>query len=109
MSDYLLLFGVIIFTCAGQLCQKKAAQQLAASRAAILGWIMLALTLMGCALLGWLRVLQHLPLSVAYPLLSLNFVLIALGARFCFGETLEKRHWLGIVFIMLGVTLMGIR
>ncbi|MFT8090614.1 EamA family transporter, partial [Salmonella enterica subsp. enterica serovar Enteritidis] len=51
--------------------------------------------------------LQHMPLSVAYPMLSFNFVLVTLASRFFFGETVGARHWLGIAAIMLGILLMS--
>lgn len=112
MIGYLLVLIVSILTCAGQLCQKKAAQagqlQAAGNLGTIVRWMIVAIFFMGCGLLLWLRVLQLLPLSIAYPMLSINFVLITLGARGFFDEAIDRRHWLGVVFIMLGVLLMGL-
>ncbi|KAB7896112.1 4-amino-4-deoxy-L-arabinose-phosphoundecaprenol flippase subunit ArnE [Rouxiella sp. S1S-2] len=112
MMGYLLVLVVSILTCAGQLCQKKAAQlgqhQVTGNLGAILRWLILAIFLMGCGLLLWLRVLQLLPLSVAYPMLSLNFVLITFSANWFFDEAIDRRHWIGVAFIMLGILLMGL-
>ena len=58
-------------------------------------------------MLLWLIVLQHLEVSVAYPMLSLNFVLITLAARFIFRENIDRRHWAGVSLIMLGVLCLG--
>ena len=112
MTGFLLVLVVSILTCAGQLCQKKAAQvgqaQVSGNLGPILRWMFTAVFFMGCGLLLWLRVLQLLPLSMAYPMRSMNFVLITFSARGFFGEIIDRRHWLGVAFIMLGILLMGI-
>lgn len=112
MIGYLLVLIVSILTCAGQLCQKKAAQagqlDVAGNLPTILRWMIIAVFFMGCGLLLWLRVLQLLPLSIAYPMLSINFVLIILSASWLFDEPIDRRHWLGVGFIMLGVLMMGL-
>ncbi|WP_410013487.1 4-amino-4-deoxy-L-arabinose-phosphoundecaprenol flippase subunit ArnE [Sodalis sp. RH24] len=114
MSGYLLILLVSVLTCAGQLCQKQAAvrwQQCPPRqnrRTATLGWLAGALVLLGVALLFWLGVLQRLPLSVAYPVLSLNFVLVTLAAQGIFHERATSRHWWGVAAIMVGIVLMGL-
>jgi undecaprenyl phosphate-alpha-L-ara4N flippase subunit ArnE len=113
VMGYVLLLLVNLLTCAGQLCQKKAAEcwrllpherRLAAS----LCWLAGAAALLGLGMLFWLGVLQRLPVGLAYPMLSLNFVLVTLAAHCVFGETVSPRHWRGVAVIMLGVILMGI-
>ncbi|MGC6386732.1 4-amino-4-deoxy-L-arabinose-phosphoundecaprenol flippase subunit ArnE [Ewingella sp. S1.OA.A_B6] len=108
MTGYLLVLVVSILTCAGQLCQKQAAQIGNGNVGRVLRWLTLAICLLGFAMLLWLRVLQELPLSIAYPMLSLNFVLITLSARWIFKEQVDRRHWIGVGFIMLGIALMSI-
>jgi undecaprenyl phosphate-alpha-L-ara4N flippase subunit ArnE len=53
-------------------------------------------------------VLQRLPLSLAYPMLSLNFVMVTLAARWLFHEPTSARHWCGVASIMLGILLMSV-
>lgn len=112
MMAYILVFLVSLLTCAGQLCQKQAVhrwQQAAERRLAItLWWLAVAIMLLGLGMLIWLTVLQRLPLSLAYPMLSLNFVLVTLTARWLFNEPTTLRHWCGIAFIMLGILLMSL-
>lgn len=48
----------------------------------LLRWLMLALICLGLALLLWLVVLSRVAVSVAYPMLSLNYVLGAAGGAF---------------------------
>ncbi len=51
--------------------------------------------------------LQRLEVGIAYPMLSLNFVLITLVARFVFHEPVDRRHWIGVALVMGGVLLLG--
>lgn len=48
-----------------------------------------------------------LEVGIAYPMLSLNFVLITLVARFVFHETIDRRHWVGVALVIGGVALLG--
>ncbi|MGL4270779.1 MAG: EamA family transporter, partial [Pseudomonas paracarnis] len=41
------------------------------------------------------------------PMLSLNFVLVTLMARFVFHEPIDARHWLGVGLVIAGVVLLG--
>lgn len=111
MINYLLLIMVSLLTCAGQLCQKQAAQCWALPQekrlAPVLRWLVSAVLLLGLGMLLWLRLLQHLPLSVAYPILSFNFVLVTLAAQLFYGEKAASRHWLGVASIMFGILLIS--
>ncbi|MBU9809618.1 4-amino-4-deoxy-L-arabinose-phosphoundecaprenol flippase subunit ArnE [Rahnella sp. C60] len=107
MTGFFLVLAVSVITCAGQLCQKQAAQVAGQGMAKVLRWLGLAILLLGIAMLLWLRVLQLLPLSLAYPMLSLNFVFITLCARGCFGEVVDARHWCGVGLIMCGIAVMS--
>lgn len=112
MMAYVLVILVSLLTCAGQLCQKQAAQiwEQAENRrlSMTLRWLTLAAIFLGLGMLLWLNVLQRLPLSLAYPMLSLNFVLVTLAARWLFNEPTTLRHWCGVVSIMLGILLMSL-
>ncbi|MDT3250742.1 4-amino-4-deoxy-L-arabinose-phosphoundecaprenol flippase subunit ArnE [Serratia sp. root2] len=113
MIGYLLVIVVSLLTCGGQLCQKQAALcwQLPPDvrRGPTLRWLALAVLLLGAGMAVWLNVLQRLPLSLAYPMLSLNFVLVTLAARWLFQEPTTLRHWCGVASIMLGILLMSLQ
>jgi undecaprenyl phosphate-alpha-L-ara4N flippase subunit ArnE len=103
--SYLLIVLASLLSCGGQLCQKQAAR---GSRARhMLRWLVLSVALLGCAMLLWLLVLQRVPVSVAYPMLSLNFIFITLAARFIWHEPVSLRHWLGVGLIIGGIVMMG--
>jgi len=108
----LLLMAVCVLTCLGQIAQKYAVESWRGQpsgwdRTLRSPWLWLALVALGAGLLVWLLVLQRLEVGIAYPMLSLNFVLITLVARFVFHETIDRRHWLGVALVMGGVVLLG--
>lgn len=110
--DILLVLLVCILTCAGQLCQKQFAEVWAAAPHSARGgrgvlWLGLALFFLGVGLIFWLFALRSMPVSIAYPLLSFNFVLVSLAAHFLFHERTSRRHWLGIAWIILGIFLLS--
>jgi undecaprenyl phosphate-alpha-L-ara4N flippase subunit ArnE len=70
-------------------------------------WIGLALLALGTGMLVWLVVLQRLPVGIAYPMLSLNFVWVTLAAKVFWHEKVAMNHWLGVGFIIVGIVLLG--
>jgi len=104
-SNLLLVLFTSLLSCGGQLCQKQAARQ--RTRYGVIGWLLSGLLLLAAGMLIWLRVLQRLPVSLAYPMLSLNFMLVALAARLIWREKLSRQQWLGTLLIVVGVALMG--
>lgn len=109
---WLLLAAVCLLTSYGQVAQKLAVsawRRRPVDLAGKLGslWLWTALLSMGLGLLLWLAVLQRLEVGVAYAMLSLNFVIVTLVARYLFREPTDGRHWLGVVLIVAGASVMG--
>lgn len=59
------------------------------------------------SLVVWIMGLSRVPVSVAYPMLSLGYVINAVAAYYLFGEAVSATRWLGIGFIVVGVWLMA--
>jgi multidrug transporter EmrE-like cation transporter len=59
------------------------------------------------SLLVWIMGLSRVPVSVAYPMLSLGYVINAIAAYYLFGESVTITRWLGIGFIIVGVWLVA--
>jgi multidrug transporter EmrE-like cation transporter len=55
----------------------------------------------------WIVGLSRVPVSVAYPMLSLGYVVNAIAAYYLFGEAVNAQRWLGIGFIIAGVYLVA--
>jgi multidrug transporter EmrE-like cation transporter len=59
------------------------------------------------SLFVWILGLSRVPVSVAYPLLSIGYVINAIAAHYLFGEAVTTTKWLGIGFIVIGVWLLA--
>jgi drug/metabolite transporter (DMT)-like permease len=55
----------------------------------------------------WIVALSRVEVSMAYPMLSIGYVVNALLAWWLFGEDVGVQRWLGIGVIVLGVVLVA--
>jgi multidrug transporter EmrE-like cation transporter len=55
----------------------------------------------------WILALSRVPVSVAYPMLSIGYIVNALAAWMLFGESLGAQKLVGIGFIVVGVFLVA--
>ena len=55
----------------------------------------------------WILGLSRVPVSVAYPMLSVGYIVNAFAAYFLFGESVTAQKLIGIGFIMVGVFLVA--
>ena len=55
----------------------------------------------------WIGALSRVEVSIAYPMLSIGYVVNALAAWYLFGEAVTMQRWLGIGFIVIGVWLLA--
>ena len=60
------------------------------------------------ALALYLSVISRVPLSLAYPVLALGYLITAIEARIFLGEQVTWLRVLGIGIIILGVALVGL-
>jgi undecaprenyl phosphate-alpha-L-ara4N flippase subunit ArnF len=72
-------------------------------------WLLAGIACYGIAMVVWIYVLGHFELSVAYPLLSMGYILVYLGAVLWpqIGESFTLTKTGGILLIMLGVALVA--
>jgi undecaprenyl phosphate-alpha-L-ara4N flippase subunit ArnF len=118
IKGYLYVLGSILLVTLAQLAMKWGVMQLPAWQASL--DIMLAHPVpllvitagVGCyalSLLCWLAALHFTPLNIAYPLLSTSYALVYLLAVSIFAEPLEPGKAVGVIFILLGAVLVGIK
>ena len=105
-----LILGAVAFSAAGQLLLKSGAQHLAGLgrfefllAAARDVRVLSGLTAWIAWTLCWLYVLRVAPLSRAYGLTSLTYVLIPLASVYVFGEQIRRMHVAGIILIIVGI------
>lgn len=58
------------------------------------------------SLVIWIMALSKVPVSVAYPMLSIGYVVNAIAAWYLFGELLTAQKLIGILVILVGVYLV---
>jgi len=101
----------VLLTSVSQLLQKQAANELqrASQSTPLLSNLSFILSgmFLGAGLITWLLVLKHFDVSVAYPLLSLNYIVVLISASILFGEKIPPKRWVGVVCIIAGVTLLA--
>lgn len=61
----------------------------------------------GFSTILWLIVLSKLELSYAYPLVSINYVIVAFASSIFFKEKVSFKRWLSIIIICIGVVLVS--
>jgi drug/metabolite transporter (DMT)-like permease len=69
--------------------------------------VLLGLVLYGLGALAWIAVLARVDLSVAYPFLALNFILVTFSSQFLLGESVPGLRWLGVLIICSGIFLVA--
>lgn len=55
----------------------------------------------------WIVGLSRVDVSIAYPMLSLGYVVNAIAAWWLFGEALGPMRWSGMLLILAGVLVMS--
>jgi len=61
----------------------------------------------GVSVVVWILALSRVPVSVAYPMLSIGYIVNAFAAWMLFGESLAVQKLVGIGFIVIGVYLVA--
>ncbi len=112
----LVLWALLIATeSAGQLFTKVAGDQLGQmdfnwqwlTQVARNPGILAAIASYLGAFFVWMLILRRSSLSLAFPLSSLVFVAVLLGAWLGLGEHISVLHWVGVAVIVAGIALLA--
>lgn len=105
----LLLVCVLAISC-GQLLFKRGGLELQLQGTwqspRVLAWVSVAGLIYGVATLLWIHLLRYVPLSQAYPLMALSFVIVPVVSHLLFNETLHVQQMVGMCLILFGIFLM---
>ena len=114
----LLMLGVLL-NAAAQLLLKAGANRVGefafsmdnlvpvGSRLATSPPILAGLACYAVSVVVWIMALSRVPVSVAYPMLSVGYIVNAFAAWMLFGESLTAQKLVGIGFIVVGVYLVA--
>ncbi len=69
--------------------------------------VLLGLVLFVASALFWLIILTDIPLGVAYPFVSLTYIVVMLYDRFFEGREIVALNWVGVVAIVIGIVLIN--
>ncbi|TRL40262.1 EamA family transporter [Rhizobium straminoryzae] len=112
LSPLMSMLGLVMFCVVTEtgreICFKQAAATHDGMRAILSPMAGLGIVFWAVELVAWTRVLQIAPLSLAFPLMALSYVTIALSGAIVFNETINLRHALGIVLVTAGVVCVGV-
>ncbi len=70
-------------------------------------WTWLGIVCVILSLFSWLYILQHIPLSVAFPLSNSVHVLVPLTCWIFLGELISPRRWCGIALVLIGLLVVA--
>ena len=100
---------IVIALSAGQLLFKLSASAYQQGEGLMsveaLTYVGIGLTIYAVATVAWIWLLQFLPLSIAYPVMALAFVIVPFGSAFFLGESLSARTVIGALLIVVGVAI----
>jgi len=114
VNAYALLLIAILIGVVGQLLLKYGMSRRPGFRLGDIVVIIRDLPIVGgfccyaIATLLYFQVLASLDLSVAYPTVSLGYVLVIIMSRVLFNEPVNLTRWLAAIIICAGVVLVGL-
>ncbi len=114
---YLTLAISILFNCTSLILLKKGAlamEDFFNNMTRIMSWVrlmlnpymMAAVFCFAVSFVTWMISLRKLDLSLAYPLVSVSYIIIALASRALFGEVITMQRGVGMGLVMVGVAVM---
>lgn len=118
MKDYILLFFNVLLTVVGQMLLKKGVstvgrinnfQELIPKLTQVIfnPFVMGGISIYCFTTFVWLVILSRVKLSIAYPMLSIGYVLIILFSWLVFKETIPRIRIFGAILICIGVYLIA--
>jgi multidrug transporter EmrE-like cation transporter len=110
----LILTGVLLNAIA-QLALKASVNEMGAlqpslqvaTQLAVQPWLWVGLICYGISVIVWILALSRVDVSIAYPMLSIGYVVNAVAAWQLFGEALGPGRILGMGVIIVGVIILA--
>lgn len=118
LSAFLLILTGVLLNAVAQLALKASVNDMGAisvslntaipvfTRLAAEPWLWVGLTCYGISVIVWILALSRVDVTIAYPMLSIGYVVNALAAWALLGEALNGPRVLGIGIIIIGVVVL---
>lgn len=113
-----ILLASIVLGAGGQLLLKSASRFLnAPSQIGLMKWLLElftnahALAAFGCFALSaviWIAALRETPLTFAYPMVALSYIIIFAGSHFLFAEPITAAKLIGAGLIIAGIVTINL-
>jgi multidrug transporter EmrE-like cation transporter len=108
LSSFAIIVVGVLLNAAAQLLLKAGTNAAPLNIAlAIEPHVLGGLACYGISVVVWVVALSRVPVSIAYPMLSIGYVVNALAAWYLLGEALNGMRWAGIATILAGVFLVA--
>ena len=78
------------------------------SRAVRVKWLWIGIGLMAIAFFSLLALLSWANVSLVVPATAASYAVGAMGAQFLLGEHVNRRRWIGVIIVCIGVALVCI-
>jgi multidrug transporter EmrE-like cation transporter len=69
--------------------------------------LIIALMMHVVALIIWLQVLSKIPLSTAYPILAITYVIVPVLSVLFLKESIQQSQLIGMFLVLVGVIMIG--
>jgi len=119
LATFLFIISGVLLNAVAQLLLKAGANAIGEIHLTMQNWfavgikaatqlpIIGGLTCYVLSVVVWIIALSRVDVSLAYPMLSLGYVVAAFGAWYFLGEALSMQRLLAIVVILVGVALLA--
>ncbi len=119
LVSFLLILTGVLLNAVAQLALKASVRDLGAIQLELAGslpvalrlagepWLWVGLGCYGVSVVVWILALSRVDVTIAYPMLSLGYVVNAVAAWALFGEVMSLSRILGIGVIILGVVILA--
>ncbi len=119
LISFALIFTGVMLNAAAQILMKAGTNSIGyfefnMANIVPIGWklatewhIVVALFCYALSVIIWILALSRVPVSIAFPLLSMAYIVTAVAAWYLLGEALSLTKVVGIVVIILGVIIIS--
>ena len=105
LRDFSLILATVAALSAGQICFKLASPAFVhfSIKSLFSPVFIVALIIYGVATILWVVVLSRVPLTIAYPIVAMSYLIVPILARIFLQESLHWQTFVGAAIIIIGI------